>query len=53
MDTDLRIPVTTEQQKVIIQVIAGESSGFAAVARQMLLEAAKQRIKEKTRDLID
>jgi hypothetical protein len=47
MNTDLRIPVTAEQKEVIIQAIADEPSGFAAWARQVLLEAASKRLRGK------
>lgn len=43
MDTDLRIPVTAEQKKFIMDAVAREPDGFAAWARGVLLQAAKER----------
>ena len=47
MDTDLRIPVTAEQKAVLVEATADEPQGFAAWARQVLVEAAKTRLKQK------
>lgn len=44
MDTDLRIPLTTEQKKLIDQATANEPEGKAAWARAILLRAAKERL---------
>jgi hypothetical protein len=44
MDTDLRIPLTSEQKALIDQATANEPEGKAAWARAILLEAAKQQI---------
>lgn len=44
MDTDLRIPVTSEQKKLIQEATADEPEGLAAWARAILLDAAKRRI---------
>lgn len=49
MDTDLRIPVTTEQKDQIMQAIADEPAGLAAWARAVLLQAAQDRINNKGR----
>jgi hypothetical protein len=40
---DLRIPVTAEQRKVIMNAVSDEPTGFAAWARTVLLEAAKKK----------
>lgn len=42
MSVDLRIPVTQEQKQVIMDAVADDPEGFAAWARQILLEAASQ-----------
>jgi len=42
MDTDLRIPVTTEQKRAIMEAVADEPAGFAAWARDVLLRAANE-----------
>lgn len=47
MDTDLRIPVTAEQKAALVEATADEPQGFAAWARQVLVEAAKRRLKQK------
>jgi hypothetical protein len=44
MDTDLRIPLTSEQKALIDQATANEPEGKAAWARAILLDAAKRRI---------
>jgi hypothetical protein len=44
MDTDLRIPMTTEQKALISEATSGEPEGMAAWARAVLLEAAKRKI---------
>jgi len=44
MDTDLRIPLTTEQKQVIVEATRAEPEGMAAWARVILLDAAKRRI---------
>ena len=44
MDTDLRIPLTTEQKQVIVEATADEAEGMAAWARTVLLDAAKRKI---------
>jgi hypothetical protein len=40
MDTDLRIPVTAEQKRLISAAVAGDPRGLAAWARDVLLDAA-------------
>ena len=44
MSTHLRIPVTEDQKQTIMDAIADESSGFAAWAREVLLDAAKRKL---------
>lgn len=44
MDTDLRIPVTSEQKALIQQATADEAEGMAAWARAVLLLAAKRKV---------
>src|SRR5207247_5558710 len=44
MDTDLRIPMTTEQKQVVTQATANEPEGMAAWARAILLRAARDRL---------
>jgi hypothetical protein len=43
MSTHLRIPVTDEQKQTIMEAIADEPTGFAAWAREVLLNAAEKR----------
>jgi hypothetical protein len=47
MDTDLRIPLTSEQKALIDEATKDEPEGKAAWARAILLAAARKRI-EKT-----
>jgi len=47
MDTDLRIPLTTEQKKVIAEATKTEPEGMAAWARSVLLDAAKRKIRKE------
>ena len=49
MDTDLRIPVTTEQKQLILDATQDEPEGMAAWARAILLQAAKRKV-AKDRD---
>jgi hypothetical protein len=44
MDTDLRIPVTAEQKRMIQEATNDEPEGMAAWARLVLLKAAEDRI---------
>jgi len=44
MNTDLRIPVTVEQKQLISEAIADRPEGLAAWARQILLQAAQNRL---------
>jgi hypothetical protein len=47
METDLRIPVTTEQKQLILDATNDEPNGMSAWARAVLLEAAKKKLEEK------
>jgi len=47
MDTDLRIPVTTEQKALVSQATKDEPGGVAAWARDVLIVAAKRKLKSK------
>jgi hypothetical protein len=44
MDTDLRIPLTTEQKAIIDKAAADELGGKAEWARAVLLAAAKRKL---------
>jgi hypothetical protein len=44
MDTDLRIPLTSEQKALIDAATADEPEGKAAWARAILLAAARQKV---------
>jgi hypothetical protein len=44
MSTDIRIPVTAEQKRLIAGAVADEPGGLAAWARQVLLVAAQKRV---------
>jgi hypothetical protein len=44
MDTDLRIPLTSEQKARIVEATKDEPEGMAAWARAILLDAAKQKL---------
>jgi hypothetical protein len=46
MDTDLRIPLTSEQKALIDEATKDEPEGKAAWARAILLAAAKKRIEK-------
>ncbi len=43
MTIQLRIPVTDEQKRAIMDAVADEPNGFAAWARQVLLAAAAEK----------
>jgi hypothetical protein len=47
MDTDLRIPVTSEQKALIAEATRDEPEGMAAWARAILLRAAQERVAER------
>jgi len=44
MDTDIRIPVTTEQKAIIREATADEPEGMAAWVRTVVLAAARRKI---------
>ncbi len=44
MDTDLRIPLTSEQKAAIDEATADEPEGKAAWARAILLDAARRKM---------
>jgi hypothetical protein len=50
MNIDLRIPITAEQKKRIIEAMADEPAGFAAWAREVLLTAASAKAKGHRHD---
>jgi len=43
MDTDLRIPLTSEQKQLIVEATKDEPEGMAAWARAILLAAARKK----------
>ncbi len=47
MNTDLRIPLTTEQKEIIVEATKAEPEGMAAWARNLLLSAARQKISKR------
>jgi hypothetical protein len=47
MDTDLRIPLTSEQKALIDDATSDEPQGKAAWARALLLEAARRKIAKR------
>ena len=44
MDTDLRIPITSDQKRFIVAAIADEPDGLASWARQILIREATKRL---------
>jgi hypothetical protein len=44
MDTDLRIPLTSEQKAQIVEATKDEPEGMAAWARAILLDAARRKL---------
>ena len=44
MDSDIRIPVTSEQKRLIREATSHEPEGMAAWARLVLMDAAKRRL---------
>ena len=48
MDTDIRIPMTADQKKLLLQAIEQEPEGMAAWARSVLLREAERRIRANT-----
>lgn len=49
MDTDLRIPLTSEQKATIDRATADEPEGKAAWARAILLAAAREKLSGDTK----
>lgn len=49
LSTDIRIPVTAAQKRVIAEAVSDEPGGMAAWARQVLIRAAQERIADKHR----
>jgi hypothetical protein len=49
MDTDLRIPMTSEQKALIDAATADEPEGKAAWARALLLAAARRKLARATK----
>lgn len=47
MDTDLRVPLTTEQKQLIAEATKDEPEGMAAWARALLLSAAQKKADER------
>jgi hypothetical protein len=47
MNADLRIPVTVEQKRLIAEAVADAPNGLAAWARDILVQAAVDRIAER------
>jgi len=47
MDTDLRIPVTSEQKALILEATSDEPEGMAAWVRSVVLQAAREKIARK------
>jgi len=47
MDTDMRIPLTSEQKALIDEATADEPEGKAAWARAILLETARRKIAKR------
>ncbi len=50
MDTDLRIPMTSEQKALIDEATRDEPEGKAAWARAILLDAARKRVAKRRDD---
>lgn len=43
--THLRVPVTEAERAIIMEAIANEPDGFAAWARSLMLQAAREKVK--------
>lgn len=50
MDTDLRIPLTSEQKALLDEATADEPEGKAAWARIILLDAAHRKLAKRKSD---
>jgi hypothetical protein len=53
MDTDLRIPLTSEQKAIINEATADEPEGMAAWARSILLDVARRKLAKRKSDKRD
>lgn len=53
MDTDLRIPLTSEQKAMIDEATADEPEGKAAWARAILLGVARRKLAKRKNDKRD
>lgn len=53
MDTDLRIPVTSEQKRLVQEATADEPEGMAAWVRRIVLAAAQDKIANLKRHRAD
>jgi uncharacterized protein (DUF1778 family) len=50
MDTDLRIPLTADQKKLIAEAAAADQSDVASWVRPLLLGFAQKRVEKKKRE---
>jgi hypothetical protein len=50
-DIDLRIPVTEEQKRLIMEAVGLDQLDMAGWARDLLLTAAKRRLEKETRKI--
>jgi hypothetical protein len=53
MDTDLRIPVTSEQKALIQEATADEPEGMASWVRTVLIDAAKRKVARRKGEKAD
>lgn len=49
MDTDLRIPVTSDQKQIVQKATADEPEGMAAWVRRVILSAADEKLAQAER----
>lgn len=49
MDQDLRIPVTADQKKLIVDAAAADQTDMTAWIRPIVLRAAQKRLKQRKR----
>jgi hypothetical protein len=49
MDKDIRVPVTADQKKIIEKAVADEPAGMAAWVRQVVLRAAEEKNRERSK----
>jgi hypothetical protein len=50
LDTDIRIPLTSEQKALIVEATRGEPEGMAAWVRAVVLVAAKRKLTKREKD---